>query len=290
MKLVAIKAESDLWCGGPMPLQQSPAYGAVLARLGAEVDRVEITAPSGACARAQVVGRRIGPLRIRLMSRGPVWTAAPTAAEAEAALHALGRSFRPLIATSASATLGLRLFTPRYHALLDLSAAPDVLRSRLGQKWRNRLARAEDGGLRLSLSRPDADGIAWLMAEDAAQQKARGYRALPARFTHAWLDRDPAAALLAEARRGRERVAAMLFLLHFPWATYHVGWSGAAGRQADAHRLLLWLVMLHLREHGFSTLDLGDVNTEDAPGLARFKIGTGAQVVPLGSTVLLPFC
>jgi lipid II:glycine glycyltransferase (peptidoglycan interpeptide bridge formation enzyme) len=80
----------------------------------------------------------------------------------------------------------------------------------------------------------------------------------------------------------------MLFLLHSPWASYHIGWSGAEGRRTNAHALLLWQAMLRLREEGFTTLDLGDVNTEDAPGLARFKIGTGALVAPLGATVLVP--
>lgn len=288
MKIVAAKAESDVWRTGPMPLQQSLAYGAVLARLGATVERVEIAASSGALGRAQVIGRRVGPLRLRLMSRGPVWAEAPAEPEQDAALRVLGRRFRPLVATPARAGPGLPLVTCRAQALLDLSAEPGMLRARLAQKWRNRLVRAEAAGLDLRLSRPEPSTVAWLLAADAAQQRVRGYRAMPARFTDAWLARDPRAALLAVARLGGERVAAMLFLLHRPWATYHLGWSGAAGRQANAHPLLLWRAMLHLRDAGFSTLDLGEVNTEDAPGLARFKIGTGARVMPLGPTVLLP--
>jgi len=130
--------------------------------------------------------------------------------------------------------------------------------------------------------------VAWLLAKDAEQQQARGYRALPARFTHAWLALDPRAALLAEARLGPERVAAMLFLLHRPWASYHVGWSGAAGRKSNAHTLLLWRAMLHLRDAGCTVTHLGDVDDDSAPDLARFKSGTGARVLELGATVLLP--
>jgi hypothetical protein len=33
-------------------------------------------------------------------------------------------------------------------------------------------------------------------------------------------------------------------------------------------------------------LDLGTVDTENAPGLARFKIGSGAQIRSLGGTWL----
>jgi hypothetical protein len=31
-------------------------------------------------------------------------------------------------------------------------------------------------------------------------------------------------------------------------------------------------------------IDLGDVNTDAAPGLARFKLGTGAQLTNIGKT------
>ena len=72
------------------------------------------------------------------------------------------------------------------------------------------------------------------------------------------------------------------------WASYHVGWSGPEGRAANAHPLLLWSAMQALAAEGINRLDLGDVNTEDAPGLARFKIGAGANVRPLGPTILLP--
>ncbi len=288
MKILRDGLTRECWRAGAMPLQQSWTYGEVLARLGARVHRVPVVAPSGARGLAQVAERRFGPLRLALLSRGPVWEEAPGAGDERAALRALGRAFRPLLATPERAGPGLPLVAPRHRALLDLSAEPASLRARLDGKWRNRLARAEGAGLVLRLGRPGPAALEWLLARDAAQQRARGYRALPARFTLAWLALDPAAALLAEARIGGERVAAMLFLLHAPWASYHVGWSGAAGRRANAHGLLLWRAMLHLREAGLTTLDLGEVDTEGTPGLARFKAGTGAVVAPLGATVLLP--
>lgn len=271
-----------------MPLQQSRTYGDVLARLGAEVARRDLEAASGRCGRAQVILRRFGPLRVGLLSRGPVWQGAPEAHEEAAALRALGRAFRPLVATPERAGPGLRLFPQRQRALLELAAEPAALRAGLAGKWRNRLVKAEGAGLRLRLSWPEPAAVSWLLARDADQQRARGYRALPARFTHAWLALAPRAALLAEAWEGAERVAAMLFLLHAPWASYHIGWSGAAGRKANAHALLLWRAMLHLRDAGFTLIDLGDVDGAAAPGLARFKTGTGARLTPIGPTVLLP--
>lgn len=288
MKMVRDGLVREGWRAAAMPLQQSWAYGEALSRLGATVVRVGLMTPSGARGLAQVTARRAGPLRLSLLSRGPVWDGGPAAGEEDTALGALGRAFRPLLATPERSGPGLPLVTPRHRAHLDLAADPAVLRARLDGKWRNRLARAEGEGLCLRVGRPDPASVAWLLHRDAALQRARGYRALPARFTHAWLAFDPAAALLAEARIGGRRVAAMLFLLHAPWASYHVGWSGVAGRHANAHTLLLWQAMLSLREEGYAVLDLGDVDTETAPGLARFKIGAGARVAALGATVLLP--
>jgi hypothetical protein len=50
---------------------------------------------------------------------------------------------------------------------------------------------------------------------------------------------------------------------------------------------MLFHAALALRAEGVRWLDLGSVNTEDAPGLARFKLGTGAVLHPLGSTLLV---
>ena len=85
---------------------------------------------------------------------------------------------------------------------------------------------------------------------------------------------------------GRERVAAMMFLIHGQAASYQVGWSSEKGRELNAHNLLLWRAMLELRARGVRRLDLGGVNTVRSAGLARFKIGTGGQVLQLAGTYL----
>jgi hypothetical protein len=42
-----------------------------------------------------------------------------------------------------------------------------------------------------------------------------------------------------------------------------------------------------LAAEGLRWLDLGTVDTEAAPGLARFKLGTGARLRRLGATCLV---
>ena len=274
-----------------LPLQQSPAYAAALERIDRATRCAAILRGGDPVGFVRIVTRRLGPVRLSLILRGPVWTAPVSPAEEREALCRLARTVSPLVVVPGRDGVGGRglvpLMTPRHVALLDLTPEAERLRAGLHGKWRNRLARAEDARMKVRIGHPDPAPVAALLTRDAAQQKARGYRALPARFTHAWLAGDPADALFAEARQRGETVAAMLFLLHRPWATYHVGWSGPEGRRLNAHNLLLWQVARRLKAEGCTTLDLGDVNTEDAPGLARFKTGSGARVVALGATSLV---
>jgi lipid II:glycine glycyltransferase (peptidoglycan interpeptide bridge formation enzyme) len=89
---------------------------------------------------------------------------------------------------------------------------------------------------------------------------------------------------LDEARQRAEELAAMLMLCHGLTATYHIGWSGPQGRATAAHQLLLVRAADWLAARGHVRLDLGTVDTDANPGLARFKIGSGAIIRPLGGS------
>lgn len=269
--------------GAPMP--QHGSYGAVAELVGRRVLRAEVLADGGVVAYAQILCR--GPFA--LLSRGPVWAGAPEARLRRRVLRALGAARPLMLATTevAEPGAGLPIVTPRHVAEIDLTRPLPELRAAMTAKWRNRLVAAEAARLDIVPGDGAAD-LDWLLTQDAGQQRDRGYRALPPGFVQAWRQADPEGTRLWVARQGGERVAAMLFLLHRPWASYHIGWSGIAGRAAHAHPALLWAAIRGLKAEGLTRLDLGDVNTEDAPGLARFKIGAGAAVRPLGPTILLP--
>jgi len=290
MRIVWNRLDTATWSralaphGAPMP--QHGTYGAVAEAAGRRVARAEIEAGGRVIGYAQILRR--GPLA--LLSRGPVWAGDPGPATRRAALRALGAAQPLLIATTEAADpgAGLPLVTPRHVAGIDLTRPAADLRAAMKAKWRNRLVAAEAEPLDIRAEPVARDTLDWLFAAEAGQRRARGYRALPPGFVAAWGLVDPEGLRLWTAWRNGERVAAMLFLLHRPWASYHVGWSGPEGRAAHAHPLLLWTAMQALAAEGIARLDLGDVNTEDAPGLARFKIGAGATVRPLGATILLP--
>lgn len=239
------------------PLQQSWAYGQAMAALGAR--------PFWQ-GRVQGLARR----GLRLVQR----------AELDAAsARRLARHAGATVVTAPLSGRGIvPLVTACHHAEWDLTPDPARLRAGLAGKWRNALSGSE--GLALRQGGEAARNA--LLARCAEQARQRGYRGLPEAFLHAW----PGRSLLLHHSPGGEMAAAMLFLIHAGAATYHLGWTSPAGRAAGAHRAMLWQAALHLRDTGVVRLDLGAVDTGN-PGLARFKLGTGAQIVPLGPTSLV---
>ena len=267
---------------GAAPLQQSWRYGAVVAALGARVGRAVIRDGGREVAVAQVVARR----GLRLVMRGPVWLDCDDPDRRRAVLRRLARCPGAVIATPGQAVAGfglVPLITPRHHAIWDLTPEPDALRAAMEPKWRGRLGAAEHKAGHLSLT-PAA--LETLIAAEAAQRTLRGYRALPPDFARAWAGTRGASRVLSWGQGGRIE-AAVQVLIHGPWASYHLAWASEAGRAARAHWAMLWSMALWLRQRGVTMFDLGDVDTEAAPGLARFKLGTGAGLERLGATSLV---
>ncbi|MCA0940651.1 GNAT family N-acetyltransferase [Salipiger pacificus] len=271
----------------PLPLPQSPEYARACAALGVPCRWAEATLPGGALLRWQVQARRLPLLgEVALLSRGPV-TAEP--AQAEAWLGEL-RPPRPLLLNAEGVSAAaLRkagfwpLLTPATLALLSLGPE-DQMRAALRQKWRNRLTRAEGAGL--SLRRLPLHGGHWLLAAEAAQASARRYRNLPPPFLAAFARANPSAALVWEARQQGSPVAAIAVLRHGRMASWTTGVSTPQGRAANAMNLLLWEAMRWLAAEGHEQLDLGILNSDDSPGVAHFKLGTGARPHRLAGTWL----
>ena len=152
-------------------------------------------------------------------------------------------------------------------------------------KWRNRLKRAEESGLEITHQTPRCEDLHWLLQKDTAQQRRKGFRALPHAFLQGWQAAGGGLSLFSAHHKG-QRLAAMLFLEHTPGVSYHIGWTSLEGRKKGAHNLILWQAMQELRET-CQRLDLGQIDTVNTPGLARFKLGAGAEPVEIGPTRLI---
>jgi len=258
---------------GHWGLRQTWGYGAAMQRYGATVGRAVVYD----VAMVQVVAR----LGLRLIQQGPVWLAPLEDAQKRHILRRLGRAFGATLATPDASVAGhglVPLVTPRTHALWRLDGAD--LRAGLQGKWRNRLVQAEKS-VRPTLLK-DASSLAFLIEQEAIQRAAKGYRNLPGDMAQGWDAR-----LVIGWRAAGSLQAGMVFLRHGTSASYHLGWANPMARAAFAHGPMLWQAALALRDIGVARLDLGDVNTESGAGLARFKLGTGAELTRMGATLLV---
>lgn len=283
-------------------LQQDWAYGTSMQFMGVPVLRARVLRDGALVALAQFIGRRLGPLAsLALCSRGPVWVQPLTASEKAQALQALRQSlpwWRPRFAffspdEAQSPGLGLpfwrRVITGYATVMWDLTPPLDQLRAGLEGRWRNRLVAAESSGLVVHKVGANPAQYRWLLEEENQQRAQRGFQGLPVGFIDHYIQsrKSPARTVLTlRADQGRERVAAMMFLLHGSVATYQVGWSNDTGRAHNAHNLLLWHAVQTLQQRGIRQLDLGGVNTARSAGIARFKLGTGGQTLVLAGTYL----
>ena len=283
-------------------LQQDWAYGTSMQAIGVPVLRARVLRDGEPIAQAQFIGRRLGPLAtVALCSRGPLWLQPLTGAEKAQAYQALRQSlplWRPRFAffspdEALQPDLGLprwrRVITGYATVMLDLAPALDDLRTGLEGRWRNRLVAAENAGLAVQRVGANPAQYRWLLEQENQQREQRGFQGLPVGFMDHYIQsrKSPARTVLTlRADQGRDRVAAMMFLLHGSVATYQVGWSDDTGRALNAHNLLLWHAMDALKQRGIRHLDLGGVNTARSAGIARFKLGTGGRPLILAGTYL----
>jgi len=262
--------------GRSAALQQSWDYGQAARALGAGVRRARVADGLGEIAVAQVLDR----CGLRLINRGPVWLRAVDPAQKRCVLRALARG--PTLATPEDVVAGfglVPLLTGRFHAIWALDPSPEALRAGLERRWAGRLAAAGRAGVQAATGHGKVLDL--LIREEAAQRRRIGYRGLPPDFPR---HLPPRALRLWHWTKDGSTAAAMAFVRHGDAATYQTGWAGPAARRCGVHQAMLWQAALALRDEGVRRIDLGTVDTEAAPGLAHFKLGTGADLRRLGAT------
>lgn len=272
------------------PLQQHPHFAAALAGINCPVTEAEL--PDNGTV--QVMERRIWPTQrnLRVVSRGPVWEVPPDDATQLLAITALREARVNIINGECTPAHVMRaagyrqIMTPASIAVIDLRSTGPFRRAAMTAKWRNALRKAEHAGLFINVRGYDPVQDHWILEADARQQRRKGYTALPGHLTQAYALMNKGQVTVVNATDGNAIIAAMIFLRHGATATYHIGWTSDAGRLCNAHNLCLATAMDVLSSQGFETLDLGTVDTEHAPGIARFKLGTGARVKRLSGTWL----
>ena len=276
-------------------LQQDWAYGSSLTVPGVTCLRAEIILDGVTVALAQFICRRYGfVLSIALCTRGPLWLV-PLRPDVRARIYqTIKRSLplpRPRLALfspeitdpyDASVRRLIRVMTGYSTLMIDLTRPDEQLRAEMDARWRNRLGAAEKSGLILVNDEVNPEQVQWLLKEEQAERAKKSFHGLPVAFVERYIQAGTdikQTALVLHAEHKHKRIAAMLFLIHGSVATYHIGWSDQAGRETNAHKLILWRAFDILRARGITTLDMGGVNTHDLPGISRFKLGMGGTVI-----------
>lgn len=248
----------------------------------------------------QIQEIRIGPIHMLRLHRGPLWMEGEASAvHWPAFLDLFAREFprrlgrwRHILpeldaSDEARAMLKAAGFRPRNKepyrtVLLDLSPPLEEIRAGFRSNWRNKLRQSERAGLAVDADRIGTSAEPFL-ARYGADKSARAYRGpKPARLATLIASAAPAGeALILNALRGEETVAAMLMLRHGRSATYQAGWTTEPGRETRAHHLLLWEAIQALKADGVVTLDLGGINPRMAEGVTQFKEGLGGTPLTL---------
>lgn len=284
------------------PLQQDWAYGSSLMMLGVPVLRARIFQDQELVGQAQFIVRKWGGLgSLALCTRGPVWTKPLSVAEEAAAYAALKKSLpltgiRFMVVTPEvpeGQVHGLkpmrRIMSGMSTVMLDLTPTLEQLRAQLDRRWRHRLVGGESSEMSIHRVGTNVGQYRWLLDAEIQQRTDKKLEGLPVSFFDNYVHsrKQPSQNILTlRADVGRDRIAAMMFLIHGTAATYQVGWTSDKGREMHAHNLILWKGIEELKARGIRMLDLGGVNTIRSAGIARFKMSTGGKVLTLAGTYI----
>ncbi len=281
----ALHRAASLQSRHPPALQQSDLWLEATRLLGTLAAREDV-----AGTRAIILRKRMPMVgEMALISRADL---ALDAARAANLRHDVGVRHLVVNAESPSDARALaqagfhKIFAPRVMADLALWPSPDRMAARLSPKWRNRLRHGQAQGLVIQRRPLPPDTRHWLFRAEAAQSLRLWYQPLPPEMIAAMAATRPGVAQLFTAYRLGSRVGAMLFLRHGTAATYQIGWSSPEGRRLSAGPALMWRAMVELQAMGITRIDLGAADPANAPGLAHFKRGTGAELRTLGGSWL----
>ncbi len=283
-------------------LQQDWAYGASLMMLGVPVLRARVILNDQPVAQAQFIVRKWAGLgAMALCTRGPVWHQPLSPTEEADVYKALKKSvplsgIRLMVITPEVAqgqVHGLsamrRVMSGMSTVMLDLTPSLEDLRAQLDRRWRHRLGGGEASEMSIHRVGTNVGQYRWLLDAEMQQRTDKKLAGLPLAFFDNYVHsrKQPAQNILTlRADLGRDRIAAMMFLIHGSAATYQVGWTSDKGREMHAHNLILWKGIEELKSRGIRMLDLGGVNTIRSAGIARFKMSTGGKVLTLAGSYI----
>lgn len=287
---------------GKSNLLQSWAYGEAKQSVEAwNVRRITITLREKIIALVQVLEKRVGPIRVVRINRGPVFLENEEFSTVRAVYNSLRKEFSlwtgkvlliaPELDDLPSNHVILKLLSYRARksekwssAWLNLKQSEELLRKNLISKWRNMLNVVErDEQLTVSFGSSEQD-FQWIMNCYADMQQAKDFQgpAIPLlEALRKQLDRKEDFLICRANNLEGETVAAIVLIRHGAAATYLIGWNGDEGRKLKANNFLLWNGILEMQRQGTQWFDLGGIDEVNTPDIARFKQGMNGETYQL---------
>lgn len=277
--------------------QQDWSYGAALRQLGAGVDRAVIYKKDVPIAMVQIIRRKfLKFFDVSTIHRGPVFMKDISQEDQALVLKLLlkeyPRKFRSFtIITPEEDTKVLseggrrQIYTGYTTIIIDLTKSEEELWEMLKSKNKNKIRKAEKNNLKINMSDHQHQHMDFILGKEQQQQQSAQYNGLPPDFTVSYAKLSSKNdgvvsffAYKADAKPHDLPVAGAVCLRHGCGATYHIGWNGSEGRSLQAMNYILWQMIKNLKEMNVKFLDLGGINTDQAPDLARFKLSFGGSI------------
>lgn len=167
-------------------------------------------------------------------------------------------------------------------SFLPIYMNPDEIRKNMHQKWRNVLSKSEKQGLIVEINE-NSDYFPEIINKCSKNSKEKGYKGggevflkrLAIEFVkEKRLITAVAFRNIKDKSEGRFCSAVMIFR-HGKSATYQLAWNDDFGKKSGANNLLLWHIILTLKNYNCEYLDLGGFYEKDMSGLRKYKSGLG---------------
>lgn len=286
-------------------LLQTWAWGELKSAFGWTPLRVAVARDGALVAGAQALYRRLGPLTLGYIPKGPAL--AEDSPEAAALLwQGLRRASRRMRAVSLKVepewrdaetqrhawlrAHGLRpsaeCIQPRRTVIVDLRGEEEALLARMKPKWRYNIRLSMRRGVTVREGGEADLGAFHRLMEITGRRDGFGIHSA-AYYRRAWAlfaSEDRARLLLAEYEG--ELLAGLLAYAFNGQAWYLYGASGEAHRDLMPNHQLQWRAMQWARSLGCTQYDLWGITDEDPAsptaalsGVERFKLGFGGEVV-----------
>ncbi|MGI6368078.1 MAG: lipid II:glycine glycyltransferase FemX [Anaerolineae bacterium] len=286
-------------------LLQTWAWGELKGEFGWIPWRVAVEQDGAPLAAAQVLYRRIGPLTMAYVPRGPVFhDDQPEVADALwQAIHRHGRSMRSLwlmvepewLDTDTQRHVWLKssgfhparvTVQPRRTVIVDLGGDEEAILARMKSKWRYNIRLSSRRGVTVREAGSECLAVFYGLMQVTGTRDGFGIHsaAYYERAYRLFAARGRACLLIAE--REGEPLGSLMVFAHGSCAYYLYGASADAGREAMPNHQLQWRAMQWARSRGCTQYDLWGISDEgpDAvadslQGVQRFKEGFGGEIV-----------